>query len=247
MRIEGEVVHGDAIGRTLGFPTANIHMYDDAVPDGVWAARVRLRDGRVAPAVVSVGRRPTFCDTDATRLLEAHLIDFAESLYGEWVVVDLIGFIRDQVRFASIKELITAMDADLERARELTVQPSGDGEAAERGDAGGASAGGGGAEGDPAPETVAAATRVRTSVPGWALQRVRSATDPGASLAGSGPAAETVTDMSLRSGGSSAGLEANGSGPSAAQLSRQLGMSRGLVRRCLRELDEQREVLSFDR
>lgn len=220
MRIEGEVVHGDAIGRTLGFPTANVHMYDETVPDGVWAARVGLRDGRVAPAVVSVGRRPTFCDSDATRLLEAHLIDFAESLYGQWVVVDLIGFIRDQVRFASINELITAMDGDLERARELTAQPSADGEGAE----------------------VAAANRTRTPVPGWALQKVRSAADRDVTLAGS----NTAGGLAVRASDDSEGADAYGGGPSAAQLSRQLGMSRGLVRRCLRELDEQREVLSFD-
>lgn len=204
MRIEGEVVHGDAIGRTLGFPTANIHMYDESVPDGVWAARVSLRDGRVVPAVVSVGRRPTFYDKDAARLLEAHLIDFAESLYGEWVVVDLMGFIRKQVRFEAIGDLIDAMNSDLERARSLTVTTVDSGSRGE------------------------VADHPRAHVPEWALRRVRSAVTP-ANAAGGAVRGSGVVD-----------------GRSAGTLARQLGMSRGLVKRCLRELEERRETLSLD-
>lgn len=199
MRIEGEVVHGDALGRTLGFPTANLHMYDETVPDGVWAARVSLRDGRVASAVVSVGRRPTFCGSDAARLLEAHLIDFEESLYGEWIVVDLIAFIRDQVRFASVRELVAAMDADLARARALTGRSDGWSE-----------------------------PKDRSPVPEWALRRVRSATE-----------ADAVAETDERS-------RQGVGGRSSTVLARQLGMSRRLVRRCLRELDARRETLPLD-
>lgn len=231
MRIEGEVVHGDAIGRTLGFPTANIHMYDDTVPDGVWAARVSLRDGRCVPAVVSIGRRPTFCDTDATRLLEAHLIDFADSLYGQWAVVDLIGFIRDQVRFASIRELIDAMDADLISARALTGgQASGEGVRVSEGQGRGA------------------------AVPHWALRRVRDAaqaTTPGLGLgsADGTPEGRSVTGQIVTgqaaTGGTATGRSATGesmTGESVTGLSRRLGMSRRLVRRCLRELDRRRSA-----
>lgn len=116
--IEGAVVHGDEIGRDLGFPTANIHMYDETVPDGVWAARVTVR-GRVRPAVVSVGRRPTFFDTDNVRLFEAHIIDFSESIYGEWLVVELLDYIRGQVRFGSIQQLVSAMHTDLKKAKRI--------------------------------------------------------------------------------------------------------------------------------
>ncbi|MCF2570781.1 riboflavin kinase [Brevibacterium sp. UCMA 11754] len=201
--IEGEIVHGDEIGRTLGFPTANIHMYDDTVPDGVWAARVAFRDGRTHPAVVSVGRRPTFFESDAVRLLEAHIIEFEGSIYGEWIVVELLDYIRPQERFESIRELMSAMRTDLKKAAAITSQTV----------AGGRQSGG------------SAAAR-ETKAPKWALRRVRTA-----------------------SAGNAAAHEANAdTGPATSRtqvtnLSRQLGMSRGLVRRCLRELEDA-EVLT---
>ncbi|GAA1853711.1 riboflavin kinase [Brevibacterium marinum] len=196
--IEGEIVHGDEIGRTLGFPTANIHMYDETVPDGVWAARAAFRDGRTHSAVVSVGRRPTFFESDAVRLFEAHIIDFAESIYGEWIIVELLDYIRPQVRFDSIRELVSAMHADRERAAAITP-PTSECERSTGGDARG-----------PA-----------TRAPRWALRRVRTAS----------------ADIHATNEGDAA------SGPAGLQaqvrsLSRQLGMSRGLVRRCLRELND---------
>lgn len=201
--IEGEVVHGDEIGRTLGFATANIHMYDETVPDGVWAARVAFRDGRSHSAVVSVGRRPTFFESDAVRLLETHIIDFAESIYGEWIVVELLEYIRPQVRFDSIRELVSAMRADLEKAAAIT-SPTAERERPRGG-------------GEPVPVARA---------PKWALRRVRTAS------------ANIHATHEMHADSDPARTRAQ-----VTSLSRQLGMSRGLVRRCLRELNEA-EVLT---
>lgn len=201
--IEGEVVHGDEIGRSLGFPTANIHMYDGAVPDGVWAARVAFRDGRTLSAVVSVGRRPTFFESDAVRLLEAHIIEFAEWIYGEWIVIEMLEYIRPQVRFDSIRELVSAMRTDLDKAAAIT-SVSVMGEPLIGGSA-------------PAPVTRA---------PKWALRRVRTAS------------AENHAAHEGNPGSDAARFRTQ-----VTSLSRHLGMSKGLVRRCLRELNDA-EVLT---
>lgn len=74
--VEGIVERGDERGRTLGFPTANIQLFDDQVEDGVWGALIRIDPGTWAVAAVSVGRRRTFYAQDGAKLLEAYLIDF---------------------------------------------------------------------------------------------------------------------------------------------------------------------------
>jgi riboflavin kinase/FMN adenylyltransferase len=121
--VSGTVVHGNKRGRELGFPTANI------VPDpacglrhGIYAVRVGYR-GRRYDGVASFGRRPMF---DAgTVLLEVFLFDFAGDLYGEAIDVAFIGFIRDEAKFASAKELIRQMNEDSRLAREALARARG--------------------------------------------------------------------------------------------------------------------------
>jgi riboflavin kinase/FMN adenylyltransferase len=116
--IEGVVQRGDARGRELGYPTANLDLGDYQRPKyGIYAVRVRLDDGSEHPGVASLGVRPTF--EPAEELLEAHLFDFDRELYGRRVEVALHAFIREERKFDGIEPLIAQMKDDEARARQL--------------------------------------------------------------------------------------------------------------------------------
>lgn len=102
MTIRGEVVHGRAIGRELGYPTANIDVDCAALAGGVYASCVVL-DGRRYLAVTNVGTNPTV--EGACRHVETHLIGFSGDLYGRILTVRIGQKIRDERRFASLDEL----------------------------------------------------------------------------------------------------------------------------------------------
>lgn len=113
--LEGEVVSGDKVGRTLGFPTANI-VPDDryAHPGhGIYAA---FANGR--PAAVSIGVRPTF-ETGRGILIETHIIDHDEELYGRPLRIAFVKRLRGERRFASSDELVAQMRRDVAEARDL--------------------------------------------------------------------------------------------------------------------------------
>jgi riboflavin kinase/FMN adenylyltransferase len=115
--VTGEVVHGDKRGRQLGFPTANLRL-DPEVPlrYGVYAVRVSI-DGRLHDGVANFGRRPMF-DT-GTVLLEAFVFDFDGDLYGKVVDIAFVGWIRPEMTFASVDDLVRRMQDDSRRARTL--------------------------------------------------------------------------------------------------------------------------------
>jgi riboflavin kinase/FMN adenylyltransferase len=116
--IEGTVQRGDARGRELGYPTANLTLGDYQRPRyGIYAVRVTLEDGSEHPGVASLGVRPTF--DPPQELLEAHLFDFAGDLYGQRVEVALHGFIRDERKFAGADALVAEMRNDEAEARKL--------------------------------------------------------------------------------------------------------------------------------
>lgn len=123
VELRGVVVHGDARGRTIGFPTANIHVPERlAVPaDGVYAAWCRLggdrADGRRLPAVVNIGVRPTFDGT--RRIVEVHILDTDEDLYGAELAVELVDRIRDEVRFPSVDALVARLHEDVAEGRRI--------------------------------------------------------------------------------------------------------------------------------
>ena len=116
--IEGVVQRGDARGRELGYPTANIELGDYQRPKyGIYAVRTTLEDGSEHPGVASLGVRPTF---DPPReLLEAHLFDVECDLYGKRIEVALHAFIREEKKFDSVDELTAQMQKDDAQAREL--------------------------------------------------------------------------------------------------------------------------------
>lgn len=110
--VEGIVVQGDGRGRALGFPTANLDVPEGLLvpPDGVYAGWSRDRR-----AAVSIGTNPHFDGVE--RRVEAHLLDFEGDLYGERLVLELWGRIREQRRFDSLEELVSAIGDDVERTR----------------------------------------------------------------------------------------------------------------------------------
>jgi riboflavin kinase/FMN adenylyltransferase len=123
--IEGEVKTGDARGRTIGFPTANIELGAFLVPAlGVYAVRAGLEmpDGNRAwaPAVANLGRRPTFDKRDI--LLEVHLIDFQGDLYGRRLWVEFVDYIRPEQKFSGLDALKAQITADRDKAKEILVR-----------------------------------------------------------------------------------------------------------------------------
>ncbi len=114
--VQGNVVHGKQLGRTLGYPTANLQpiLLRQALPmHGVYAAWAHLADGRIVPAAVSVGVNPT-TDTDNVRKVEAFLMDgFAEDIYGQPLALEFVAKVRDEARFASLDALIAQMKQDV--------------------------------------------------------------------------------------------------------------------------------------
>ncbi|HLS98408.1 MAG: bifunctional riboflavin kinase/FAD synthetase [Porticoccaceae bacterium] len=115
-RISGRVVHGQRLGRTLGVPTANVHLHRYRAPlSGVFVVEV-LVDGQRLPAVANVGVRPTVGDL-VKPILEVHLLDWQGNLYGRRITVEFIDRIRDERQFANVDELLTRIRADIEHAR----------------------------------------------------------------------------------------------------------------------------------
>ncbi|MBA3878731.1 MAG: bifunctional riboflavin kinase/FMN adenylyltransferase [Sphingobium sp.] len=114
--IEGVVQHGDKLGRTIGYPTANVALGNYLRPAyGIYAVRVQLDDGRVVDGAANLGIRPSF--DPPKELLEAYLFDFAEDLYGRMIEVALIAYLRPEAKFDGLEALVAQMDADCRAAR----------------------------------------------------------------------------------------------------------------------------------
>jgi riboflavin kinase/FMN adenylyltransferase len=120
--LEGTVVEGDARGRQLGMPTANLETHPDVVVPavGIYAARARLDDGQEVPAAVSIGVRPTFEEAGDQRV-EAYLIGFDGDLYGRRMQISFLDRLRDEERFDSAEELAAQMQKDVEQVRRLAA------------------------------------------------------------------------------------------------------------------------------
>ena len=114
--IEGEVMHGAKLGRTIGFPTANLDMGKYLRPTyGIYAVRGRLPDGRVLAGAANLGVRPSF--DPPKELLEPHFFDFSSDLYGQTIAVELIEFLRAEAKYDTLDALTDAIAADCDRAR----------------------------------------------------------------------------------------------------------------------------------
>jgi riboflavin kinase / FMN adenylyltransferase len=120
--IESRVEHGDARGRDFGFPTANMHLGHCLAPAfGIYAVRVDVLDNDKVisrhDGVANFGVRPMYRTT--VPLLETHLLDFTGDLYGKYLSVELIRWLRPEAKFEGIDALIAQIRQDAERAREV--------------------------------------------------------------------------------------------------------------------------------
>jgi riboflavin kinase/FMN adenylyltransferase len=116
--IEGLVQHGDKLGRTIGYPTANVDMGKYLRPAyGIYAVTARLADGRVLKGAANLGIRPTF--DPPKELLEPYFFDFSGDLYGQSIEVALIDYLRPEAKFDGLDALTAQMERDCARARAL--------------------------------------------------------------------------------------------------------------------------------
>ena len=113
--VEGRVAEGRQLGRTLGFPTANVVLGEEQLPpDGVWAVRGFLEE-QSWNGVANLGNRPTV--DGANHTLEVHLFDYSGDLYGTLLEVEFVHHLRDERKFASLDELRAQISVDSEMAR----------------------------------------------------------------------------------------------------------------------------------
>lgn len=112
----GRVAYGDQRGRTIGFPTANIHLHRRVTPVyGVYAVLMSGRNLSPWPGIANVGRRPTV--QGIRERLEVHLLDYSDNLYGQHVKVDFLHYLRPEQRFASLDLLHEQIQRDEQAAR----------------------------------------------------------------------------------------------------------------------------------
>ena len=116
--ISGRVRHGEKRGRQLGFPTANVELKRVTTPLlGVYAAYVHGVGEKPCAGVVNIGTRPVF---DGKKLLlEVHLLDFSEDIYGRYISVEFVERLRGEQKFSGIEELSAQIQRDIENARSL--------------------------------------------------------------------------------------------------------------------------------
>jgi len=113
-QLNGIVVHGNKVGRELGYPTANIDLqnkYKLIPAEGIYAVKVRLKDESYN-GMLNIGRRPTINSGNGEVSIEVNIFDFKKEIYGEKIQLELIERIRDEKKFDSKEELIAEMQKD---------------------------------------------------------------------------------------------------------------------------------------
>jgi riboflavin kinase/FMN adenylyltransferase len=120
-RMTGRVAHGAELGRTLGFPTANLRLMRRKSPMwGVLAVRVYGIEAGALGGVASLGTRPTVNGNEP--LLEVHVFDFSGDLYGQLIEVEFVAKLRDEVKFDSLDAMMVQMKVDAAQARDLLAK-----------------------------------------------------------------------------------------------------------------------------
>jgi len=119
-RIRGMVTHGAGRGAKIGFPTANVHAIDTLLPgEGVYAGRARV-EGNAWPAAINIGANPTF--DEQQHKVEAHLIGWSGSLYGQPLELDFLRRLRDIHPFASAAALQTQLAEDVKQTQKMVAE-----------------------------------------------------------------------------------------------------------------------------
>ncbi len=122
-RMSGKIVLGEKIGRSLGFPTANVDLRRrQSAVMGIFAVRVHGLPGGIREGVASVGTRPTFNGTKP--MLEVFLFDFDEDIYGKYIHVDFLAYLRGQEKYEQIDDLVAQMHVDADNARSILAADS---------------------------------------------------------------------------------------------------------------------------
>ena len=109
--VEGPVVHGLENGRKINFPTANLEVDEQILPDGVYITKTTV-DGKVYKSMTNIGTHPSVSELDKP-IIEAHLLHFSEFIYGKIIKVEFFKFIRDQKKFPSLDALKDQLKKDL--------------------------------------------------------------------------------------------------------------------------------------
>ena len=126
--IQGRIAHGDKLGRKLGFPTANIFLGDHIRPKyGVYAVHLCFIDDSKKGSVngvANIGIRPTIGGNN--ELLEVFIFNFKENIYGQRVKVDLIEYLRPEIKFNNLELMVAEMKRDIKRAKNLLKTKSND-------------------------------------------------------------------------------------------------------------------------
>lgn len=118
-KILGTVVHGEAIGNKIGFPTANLSAHSEQFPpNGVYFAEAWI-EGVRHHGVINLGVRPTVARGQPQRTLEIHLLDFDRDIYGQDMEVRFVSYLRPEMKFENVEALQRQIDADVRRARAL--------------------------------------------------------------------------------------------------------------------------------
>jgi riboflavin kinase/FMN adenylyltransferase len=119
--IWGTVVHGDDLGKKIGFPTANLSAHSEQFPpNGVYLAEAIL-DGERLPGVVNLGFRPTMSGGKSDRVLEIHLFDFERDIYGKDLQLRFLRYLRPEKKFENVDALVRQIGRDVRQARELAA------------------------------------------------------------------------------------------------------------------------------
>lgn len=117
-RILGRVAHGNKLGRTIGFPTANIPLHRQVNPvKGVYAVKVRLKNNMIYLGVANIGSRPTI--NGAVQLLETHLFNFKDDIYGQCIEVEFCHKIRNEFKFPTFEALKQQIAKDVDTAKQF--------------------------------------------------------------------------------------------------------------------------------
>ncbi len=120
-RIYGRVAHGNKLGRTIGFPTANIYLHRQVNPiKGVYVVKVRLKNGDIFQGVANIGKRPTI--NGVKQLLEVHLFNFDRDLYGQSLQIEFCHKIRHEKKFPSLNALKNQIENDVVVAKKYFQQ-----------------------------------------------------------------------------------------------------------------------------
>lgn len=117
--LNGSIIHGDHLGRSLGYPTANLQTADCLPANGVYVARMKWESGE-RYGMLNIGLRPTVNGNE--QRVEIHLLDFQGDLYGKWVQLEILHFLRKEQKFAGIDALRRQLDSDLQETRNFLNQ-----------------------------------------------------------------------------------------------------------------------------